>query len=65
MLLQMSANKKMVQSTLSSETGKVILLKDLSNIAATAKQGVPRNGIEGVVKTLTDKYGKPINMHVT
>lgn len=54
----MNANKKMVQSQLSCETGKVILLKDLSNLATLAKKGVSRNNIENVVTTLRDEYGK-------
>jgi len=40
-LLQLQANKKLVQHQLASETGKVILLKDLSNIATELKTGFP------------------------
>ena len=54
----MNENKKIVQSGLYSETGKVILLKDLSNLAAAAKQGMSRNSVDGVVDTLMDKYGE-------
>jgi len=38
-LLEMKANKKMVQHELSLETGNILLLKDLTNIAASLKQG--------------------------
>ena len=54
----MNANKKMVQSQLSCETGQVILLKDLSNVATAAKRGASRKSIESVVATLKDKYGE-------
>lgn len=47
----MNANKKMIQTQLTQETGKVILLKDLTNIATAVKQGNSQN-------TLMDKYGK-------
>ena len=57
-LLQMHANKKMIQMHLAQETGKVILLKDLTNIATVAKQGNSRNSVDAVVHTLMEKYGK-------
>ncbi len=41
-LLQMNANKKMVQMQL---TGKVILLKDLANVVTSAKQSDTRNSV--------------------
>ena len=52
----MNANK-MIQSQLSQETGKVILLKDLTNIAAEAKQGSSRNSVDAVIHNLMEKYG--------
>ena len=36
-LLELKANKKMIQQLLCHETGKVILLKDLSNIFTANK----------------------------
>ena len=36
--------------------GKVILLKDLSNISMAAKN-ITRNSLDTSVKLLTDKYG--------
>ena len=63
-LLQMNANK-MIQSQLSQETGKVILLKDLTNIAAEAKQGNSRNSVDAVIHNLMEKYGLYIqNVHL-
>ena len=40
------------------ETGNVILLKDLSNIASASKRGKSRNDIDVTVDTLMKHYGK-------
>lgn len=61
-LLQMNANKKMIQSQLSQETGKVILLKDLTNIATEVKQGSSRNSVDAVVHNLMGKYGMYVHL---
>lgn len=53
----MNANKKMVQAQLTQETGNVILLRDLTNIASAAKQGKSRNRVDSAVRLLTEKYG--------
>ena len=58
-LLEMKANKKMVQHELSLETGNIILLKDLTNIAASLKQGDTRNNLDATIGLLMNKYGKP------
>ena len=55
-LLHMKANKK-IQEEMSKETGKAVLLKDISNIAAAAKHGKSRNDLDITVQTLKDKYG--------
>ena len=47
----------MVQKELSQETGKVVLLKDLSNIAATGQSNVSANDLDPVVSKLASKYG--------
>ena len=56
----MKANKKMIQMQLSKETGRVVLLKDLSNIASSSKNGQSRNNVDAVVQLLVDKYGELI-----
>ena len=56
-LLRMNANKKMVQAQLTQETGNVILLRDLTNIASAAKQGKSRYRVDSAVRLLTEKYG--------
>ena len=53
----MKANKKMVQQQLCQETGSIVLLKDLSNIALTARKGKSRNDLDMTVQVLMEKYG--------
>ena len=57
-MLSLKANKKLVQDNLTKTTGKVVLLKDLSNIAAKMKSGNTRNDLQECVKRLTEIYGK-------
>ena len=57
-LLEMNANKKLIQEAICQETGNVILLKDLTNIASATKKKTTRNDLDAVVKLLMDKYGK-------
>lgn len=57
-LLQMDANKKLVQQQISQESGKIVLLKDLANIAANSKKGKSKNDLDTCVSQLLDKYGK-------
>ena len=59
-LLEIKANKKMVQQQLTSETGKIVLLKDLSNITTCANKGKTSNDITQCVSILTDTYGKKL-----
>ena len=40
-------------------TGKVVLLKDLSNIQVQLGHGKTRNNLEESVKHLKDTHGKP------
>jgi len=61
-LLEMKANKKMVQHELSLETGNIILLKDLTNIAASLKQGDTHNNLDATIGLLMNKYGKPTSI---
>ena len=50
----MKANEKMVQPQLCQETGNLVLLKDLSNIALTAKKGKSRNDLDTTVQVHGD-----------
>jgi len=57
-MLQLRANNKLVQQRLCQETGKVILLKDLANIANKSKVQQSRNDLNKTVDMLTEKYGR-------
>ncbi len=57
-LLEMRANKKMVQQQMCQDTGNIILLKDLSNITTAHKQGKSRNDLDATVSVLMNKYGE-------
>ena len=60
-LLEMKANKKMIQQQLCKETGKIILLKDLSNIATANKSGKSGNDLNSTVTLLMDTYGMTLS----
>ena len=51
----------MVQQQLCQETGNILLLKDLSNIALAAKKGESRNDLDATVQVLMEKYGMRMN----
>lgn len=59
-LLEMKANKKLVQQQLAKETGSIVLLKDLSNISTGLKAKKSTNNLDVTVKTLMEKYGKSL-----
>ena len=54
----MNVNKKLLQQQLVQETGNVILLKDLTNVASATKRGKSSNDIDVTVDTLMKRYGK-------
>jgi hypothetical protein len=54
----MNVNKKLLQQELVKDTGNVILLKDLTNIASASKRGKSRNDLDVTVDTLMKRYGK-------
>jgi hypothetical protein len=56
-LLEMKANKKLVQQSLVAESGGVILLKDLSNISASSNMSASKNNLDNTVEKLRSKYG--------
>ena len=60
-MLSLKANKKLIQDKLANTTGKVVLLKDLSNISSQIKTGDTRNDISESIRRLTEVCGKPLN----
>ncbi len=63
-LLEIKVNKKMLQDTLVKETGKIITLKDLTNINSMMKQEKSRNNLDECIQKLTKSYGKFIHVYV-
>ena len=57
-LLEVKANKKMIQQQLTAETGQVILLKDLTNLSSSLRKGKSRNDLDAAVNFLMDNYSK-------
>ena len=55
--LALKANKKMVQDKLAAMSGKVILLKDLTNLSAQMKSEKSKNDLEAVARSLANKHG--------
>ena len=55
-LLSLKANKKMVKDEMSAKSGKVIILKDLSNLMRRNDKDT-RNDLTAAVKLLTEKHG--------
>jgi len=49
-LMRIRANKKLLQKQISSESGKVVSLKDLSNIDQKQKLNIGANSLERTVK---------------
>lgn len=62
-LLRMKASKKFIQENISKETDKVVLLKDICNIATAANQGKSRNNLDITAQTLKDKYGADVELY--
>ena len=58
-ILQLKANKKMVQNHFSSITGKVITMKDVHNVAAKAKPKM-KNDFQELIQEMKKVNG----MHV-
>ena len=53
----MKVNKKMLQQQLSVESGRVVTLRDLTNLTVKMKQSMSRNDLVHVVELLEKDYG--------
>ena len=53
----MKVNKKMLQQQLSVESGRVVNLRDLTNLTVKMKQSMSRNDLMHVVELLEKDYG--------
>lgn len=56
-LLAMKVNKTMLQQQLSVESGRVVTLRDLTNLTVKMKQSMSHNGLVHVVELLEKNYG--------
>ncbi len=57
-LLDLKCNKKILKDKLSQESGKIVLLKDLSNLSTKAQSTKTRNDLQSAVTKLSETYGK-------
>lgn len=57
-LLKMKVNKKLLQQHMSDTTGKVVTLKDVSNVQTSINSQTDRNNIEALVVRLPAIDGK-------
>ncbi|XP_065678283.1 zinc finger SWIM domain-containing protein 1-like [Hydra vulgaris] len=60
--MHLKPNKKLLQKELIKSTGKIITLRDLSNIAALSKKVESRNDITTFVTTLKEKYNANVEV---
>ena len=56
-LLSLKANKKMVKDKLEQISGKIVTLKDISNISTKQGHTKTRNDLTETVRKLTERYG--------
>ena len=56
-LLSLKANKKMVKNKLEQISGKIVTLKDISNISTKQGHKNTRNDLTETVRKLTERYG--------
>ena len=56
-LIGLRVNKKLLQQELTQDSGKIILLKDLTNLASLGRSQT-RNNLDATFTLLKDKYGK-------
>ena len=56
-MLQMKVNKKLLQQHLSSSTGKVVTLRDLTNVQAELNNGNSGNDLDALVMRLRQLEG--------
>ncbi|XP_047146768.1 uncharacterized protein LOC124819321 [Hydra vulgaris] len=61
-LLGLKANKKLLQRELLNETGKMLTLRDLSNIAASAHNSDTQNDLTAFITTLKEKYNANVEV---
>ena len=61
-MMALDVNKKKLQHQLANETGKSIILKDLSNIAVAAKRSNTRNDLSACLDNLRRQHGCTVDV---
>ena len=56
-LIKLKANKKLLQQKLSVERGKIVTLKDISNLVARINAAEERNDLQNTINNLQNQYG--------
>ena len=64
-LLSLKVNKKLLQQHISGSAGKVVMLKDISNIQVRLREKSDRNDIDALLQKLKSVEGKPISRALT
>ena len=57
-LIKLKVNKKLLQQKLSIESGKIVTLKDISNLVTRLNATEKRNDLENTINNLQNQYGK-------
>ncbi|CAI6358791.1 unnamed protein product [Macrosiphum euphorbiae] len=63
-LMELRANKKLIQHTMQLKTGKIITLKDLSNIIYTTGKTNSDSSLDEIVQQLRNKHNCTVEISV-
>ena len=57
-LVKLKVNKKLLQQRLSLESGKIVTLKDISNLVTGMNAAEKGNDLQNTINNLQNQYGK-------
>ena len=57
-LIKLKVNKKLLQQKLSIESGKIVTLKDISNLVTRMNAAEKRNDLQNTINSLQNQCGK-------
>ena len=57
-LIKLKVNKKLLQQKLSIESGKIVTLKDISNLVTRMNAAEKRNDLQNTINNLQNHCGK-------
>ena len=65
-LIKLKVNKKLLQLKLLTESGKIVTLKDISNLVTRMNAAEKRNYLQNAINNLQNQYGKfQSRLHLT